>query len=95
VLEIVEREALGLSSCLAFGESFYAAMSGSIFFRGGGLALVESGLQESPKQLNCLDEFAVPWVLRKMGQPVFLLSDGINDSFSLLSSARSLDQKLS
>lgn len=42
MLEIVEREAFGLSGCLALGESFYAAMPGSIFFRGGGLALVES-----------------------------------------------------
>jgi len=49
VLEIVEREALGISGCLAFGESFYTAMSGSIFFRGGGLALVEHWLQESQK----------------------------------------------
>jgi len=41
VLEIVEREALELSGCLAFGKGSYAAMSGGIFSRGGGLALVE------------------------------------------------------
>ena len=41
MLEIVEREALELSGCLVLGESSYAVMPGSIFFRGGGLALVE------------------------------------------------------
>ena len=57
MLEIVEREAFELSGCLAFGESFHAAMSGSIFFRGGGLALVESSPHEGEKQLDCLNGF--------------------------------------
>ena len=94
MLEIVEREALELSGCLALGESFYAAMSGSIFFKDGGLALVESWPHEGQKQLNCLNGFELRGCCDGRGNLFTHCLTRSTTHLQFLTSACSLDQKL-